>query len=69
MKNAQKGVFKGDYSTRHAQLSFLRNVSGVHKSRLPMPDHKPACSFTPFSQVCLQEGDLKQVQFLKYAEG
>ena len=63
MRNAQKGVFKGDSSTRHAQSSFSEMLSVVHKSRPPTPDHKRSCS-----QVCLQEGDLKQVQFLKYAD-
>ena len=38
-KNEQKGVFKGDSSTRHAQLELSRKVSGVYKSRLPTPDH------------------------------
>ena len=48
---------------------FSEILSGAHNSRLPTTDHKRSSSFTPTpSQVCLQEGDLKQVQFLKYAD-
>ena len=65
MKNAQKGLLKGDSPTRHAQLSFLRN--GLRCPQVAT-DHKRSCFFTPKSQVCFQEGDLKQVQFLKYVD-
>ena len=47
-----------------AMRSRAFSVSGVHKSRLSISDHKRSCSFTPNSQ----EGDLKQVQFLKYVD-
>ena len=72
MKNAQKGG-GGGYSRVILQLGMRTRVSteivkDVHKYRLPTPDHKRLFSFTPNSQVCFQEGDLKQVQFLKYVD-
>ena len=45
---------------------FSEMVSGVVATADRTPDHKRSYSFTPNSQMCFQEGGLKQVQFLKY---